>query len=85
MSEPNTGGVSVANYVADEIGMRGMEEKIPDLFVDLFEDTGMSALSSCLDSSSSQLGRQIEFFSTARCEEGNNHRVNLLLAENFEQ
>ena len=79
MCEPDAWGVSVANDVANEIGMRRAEEEVPDVSVDGFKDVGVGTFASCLNGTSSQLRWDVEFFGTARSEERHNHRVNLSL------
>ena len=49
MSKPDSRWVSVADDVANEVGMGRTEEEIPDLFHDGFKDGGMGAFTSGLD------------------------------------
>ena len=65
MSEPDSWRITVADDVADEIGMGGTQEKVPDVVVDWLKDIGMGSFASSLDGASAQLRREIEFFGTA--------------------
>jgi len=52
MSEPDSWRVTVADDVADEIGMGGTQEKVPDVVVDWLKDIGMGCFASSLDGAS---------------------------------
>jgi len=82
MREPHARRVSVANDVADEIGMGVTKEEVPDMSVDRLKDVGMGCFAGGLNCACSQRGWQVEFFGSARCEERDNHGVNLGLDRN---
>jgi hypothetical protein len=77
MRKPDAWGVAVADYITDEVGVRGAEEEVPNVVVDEFKDGGVGAFAGRLDGAGSQGGREIEFFCPARCKEGDNHGINL--------
>jgi hypothetical protein len=75
--EPDAWGVAIADDVADKVGVRGVEEEVPNVRVDGFKDGGVGAFAGSLDGAGSQRGGEIEFFCPARGKKGDKHGVNL--------